>query len=397
MRSAKQLHTMIWICVVLLTFSTGSIGLPPLAGAQKAASIDDIIENFQTSLHGTRIGKDTYYSNPISPSDPHMGGFYNLTGVPMDDLGCKNCHGPTYADGTPIDPATYQPSCRDCHEVEGPGGPPVADSACLSCHSRQQVEHMFFSDVHRDRGLGCTDCHTVNEMHGDGTPYTSLQEPGALEVNCEQCHPVNQLKPHKSHKHVATVDCTACHVKSVIACNNCHFESVIEGNKNRFYAPPMHDFKMLMRSEEGKVHSASFQSLTFEGKTFYVLAPFATHSITTDIACTDCHLQGPKKAGARGSPKNAPINEYVETGMITVTRWDEASKLLIGTKGVIPVPPDWKEALQFDFVDYDGLPTDPVVMDPSKWSYLKTGADMLDMPFGQPLTEGQMWHLIHSR
>jgi len=268
----------------------------------------------------------------------------------------------------------------------------------VGCHTRQLVENMLFSDVHRDHGLGCTDCHTADEMHGDGTEYASLQEPGALKVKCEQCHPVNGLKPNKFHKHVATVDCTACHVKSVIACNSCHFESLVQAGIQRFYAAlPMQDFKMLMRNEEGMVHSASFQTLTYNGQSFYVLAPYAAHSITTDIKCTDCHLQGPKGGKAAASPKNSPINEYVETGKITVTRWDDESGLLIGTKGVIPVPPDWKEALQFDFVVYNGDPTDPVDMDPSKWSYLKTGADMLDMPFGQPLTERQMWHLIHKR
>jgi hypothetical protein len=160
------------------------------------------------------------------------------------------------------------------------------------------------------------------------------------------------------------------------------------------YAPPMLNFKMLMRDEEGMVHAASFQSLTYNKQSFYVIAPFATHSITTDIKCKDCHLQGPKKRKAAGYPKKSPINEYVESGKITVTRWDSDSNLLIGAKGVIPVPPDWKEALQFDFVQYDGDPEDPAT-DPGNWSYLKTGADMVDMPFGQPLTESQMWHLIH--
>jgi hypothetical protein len=389
MRTAKTLFAMIWICMVLLaTLSVGLLGLPLLARAKDATGINEIVDNFKTSLHATRKGMDTYYSNPISPYDLSMGGFVNLTGVWYDDLSCKNCHDPAYADAV-----NYEPSCGDCHVDKGP----VADSTCRGCHSRQVLEETLFSDVHRDRGLGCTDCHTMSEMHGDGNDYTSLQEPGALKVKCQRCHPVNQLKPNKFHKHVATVDCTACHVKSVIACNSCHFESLLEG-KQRPYALPMQGFKMLMRNEEGMVQSASFQTLTvggLGGQSFYVLAPYATHSITTDIKCTDCHLQGPKGGKAVGAPKNSPINEYVETGKITVTRWDGAS--LIGAKGVIPVPPDWKEALQFDFVYYTGDPAGPVDMDPSKWSYQKTGADMLDMPFGQPLTEGQMWHLIHSR
>jgi len=360
------------------------IGSPAFAGS--------ISENFEISLHGTRQGKDTYYSNPMN-AEGTMGGFYNLTQVPYDTLVCKDCHAKTLADGTPVDPETYEPTCYDCHTQIGS---PVADSTCLGCHSRQKLEIMFFSDVHREQGLGCSDCHTLNEMHGDGNAYASLLEPGALEVNCEGCHPEDGLKPHKSHKHIASVDCTACHVQSVIACNSCHFESQLV-DKKRFYAPPMRDFKMLVQNE-GKIHSGSFQSLTFDGMTFNALAPFFSHTISAKGSdCKDCHLKGPKKDHANGMPKNAPLNEYINTGKIVVTRWDEATQLLIGRKGVIPVPPDWKDSLQFDFVTYDGDPSDPVVVDPSMWSFLKTGADLVDMPYGEPLSEEQMWHLINSR
>src|SRR5262249_37061246 len=36
------------------------------------------------------------------------------------------------------------------------------------------------------RGLGCVDCHTSKESHGDGHIYSS--KPHAVEVTCEMCH-----------------------------------------------------------------------------------------------------------------------------------------------------------------------------------------------------------------
>jgi hypothetical protein len=64
--------------------------------------------------------------------------------------------------------------------------------------------------------------------------------------------------------------------------------------------------------------------------------------------------------------------------------------------GTIPVPPDWADALQFDFVYWTKLPTDGVVTDADGkyWNYLKTGADMVHMPYGSPLSAEQIEKLF---
>lgn len=41
-------------------------------------------------------------------------------------------------------------------------------------------------DVHYTKGLTCVDCHTKNELMGDGTFYQTLHQ--ALEISCETCH-----------------------------------------------------------------------------------------------------------------------------------------------------------------------------------------------------------------
>ena len=64
----------------------------PMVQAQSA--------NFDTSLHATRVGKPWWY-------DKDNGGFELLTDIPIEDLGCVECHGPTDADGEPeYDPIT---------------------------------------------------------------------------------------------------------------------------------------------------------------------------------------------------------------------------------------------------------------------------------------------------
>ena len=143
----------------------------------------------EESLHGTREGKAYFYSEA-------QGGFETLTGIPMSDLSCQNCHAPTLADGTPVDGATYEPSCGDCHDFPGQGGPAVQDSTCLGCHGRQGAEKTLsgnpnlgpmFADVHASAGFMCTTCHGKEEfpvIHGDDdTVYNSMLEPGAAHAD----------------------------------------------------------------------------------------------------------------------------------------------------------------------------------------------------------------------
>jgi len=331
-------------------------------------------ETFPTSLHATRQGKITWYSK-------ESGGFERITGIPMEELPCLKCHPGTYADGSKVDPATYQPGCKDCHVQPGA---PVSDETCLRCHARQKLEMKFYSDVHRDRGFGCKDCHTSREMHGDGHRYPSMLEPGAMEIKCENCHTSDVLPHNTAHDiHQAKLDCTACHTQSIITCYNCHFESIVKAHVKRFPGPLRDLLLLVRRKDTGKVYSANMQTLVYEGKSFVAIGPYRSHTITAEgRECDECH-------------SNAAVKEYAEKGEITVTRWDAEQGKITGAQGVIPVPPDWQEALQFDFLDYTGDPTARET-DPTKWVFLKHGADMMQMLYAEPLTEEQIEKLSHK-
>jgi len=110
-------------------------------------------------------------------------------------------------------------------------------------------------DIHHARGMECIDCHTRNEIMGDGTSYAHYEE--QLEISCEICHgsqplptrkgdPLNniertgegwrlkgkvdgRLRPleplregvcnYSGHKRVG---CEACHSTWVPQCYGCH-------------------------------------------------------------------------------------------------------------------------------------------------------------------------------
>lgn len=320
---------------------------------------------FPISLHGTRYGHDTFWIK-------EHGGLEALTERPIEDFGCKGCHPGTLADGTPVDPFTYKPSCADCHaDPDNPTVAPVTDDICLKCHNRQTIEKQLLSgEAHKK--FSCKDCHTAREMHGDENVYSSLHAPNATDVKCTSCHSVELIgDQNRYHKlHVKNIDCSSCHVQSVLACNSCHLDSILEGERV-FAGPPHQGFKMLVR-HDGKVHAATYMTITYQNEsTFNVISPRYTHAIAKDtIVCGDCH-------------GNSAIQEYTGTGKIKVVAWEKRKNALIGRQGIIPVPHDWKKALHFDYAIPTRDPDEP-------WMLLKGKTDLFQMLFAKPLLESQM-------
>lgn len=345
-------------------------------------------ETFPTSLHATRAGKRTFYEG--TEDQP---GFFSLTGVPYADLECGSCHATTYADGTDVDAATYQPSCRDCHADPADPTDDIADSVCLGCHSRQAAEinlanagNPSFSDVHRDVGYDCTYCHDAGEMHGSGTAYDSMLEAGAPRAACTDCHDPTLLAPNGAHDiHGREFNCSSCHMQSVVACNNCHFETEVAGFGKRFFGPPPLNGFILLMNYRGQVHPGTFQSLQFEEHSFVALAPFYGHTITIEgRTCSDCHA-------------NDAVTEYGTDGTIQLTEWDEGGSTVNGPSGVVPVPPDYDTALLFDFLDYTGddLSERPAL--PESWEFLESGPELMQLLYGEPLSADQMSDLARAR
>lgn len=310
-------------------------------------------ENFPTALHVTAQGMQTFYD--LNPND----GFERFTNIPYADLRCKNCHEPSATGG-----------CGACHRIPVPILGSTVDASlsgpCGTCHGRQKAEVAHgFSDVHRDAGMGCMDCHTMEDMHGDGTTYPSMLAEGAIDASCEDCH--TSLASNQAHDlHADDVDCSACHVQSVVTCYNCHFESEINDGVKRAIGQVTNWVFLLNR--DGKVHTGNFQSVKYQNHTMVGLAPYYAHTIARNArSCGDCH-------------NSAALAQYLSTGSIDVATWNGSS--FTYAQGVVPVPPDYETALNFDFADYDP--------NTQTWSFLKSGADAIQLLFGEPMTQEQM-------
>ncbi len=223
--------------------------------------------------------------------------------------------------------------------------------------------------------MDCIAYHSMEDMHGDGTAYASMLDPGAIGAACDDCHMT--VPSNTSHTiHAATVDCAACHTQSVVTCYNCHFETELQLDQKNAYG----QFKdwLFPLNYDGKVNVGNFQSVKFGNNTFIAMAPFYAHTINREArACDACHA-------------NAAITEYDQNGSIDVVTWDQGAGTLTHINGVIPSRPDYLTSLRFDFADLDQPGG-------SQWSFLKSGADIIQMLYAEPLTQKQIDRLKQAR
>jgi len=340
-------------------------------------------ENFPISLHETGAGKTTYYD-----AVPNRG-FEERTNVAYADLACIGCHSAASGLG-PVNGRT----CDRCHDTVDPQLGAVVntswtDGVCNACHSRQGLEKSLYSDVHRDIGFDCMSCHTLGDVMGDGNEYLSLQDIGAIDSECTDCHDASAHSV-AADPHSGDVACASCHAQSIVTCNNCHFEAQVENTGKFFLTPPAHNWMWLGNrfkrdgSGETEVYPVNYQSVAYLDTTFVAFGFYTPHTIglaATARGCSDCHVN---MGGAGSIPA---IDQYNTDGFIDVAKWDEGAGNLVYPTGVVPLPADYLTSLKFDFAATDSPDGVGAV-----WTFLKSGADTIQIlpQYVTPLSTAQM-------
>ncbi len=118
------------------------------------------------------------------------------------EMGCASCHLPHSSSGKLVH--SIQSSRETKVKVDGKEYSGVSVETCAACHkseksigtsyqgliekessSRKKYIHMQ-EDVHFLKGMLCQDCHTSNDLHGDG--FLNATNATAVEVECQDCH-----------------------------------------------------------------------------------------------------------------------------------------------------------------------------------------------------------------
>lgn len=125
---------------------------------------------------------------------------------------CFRCH--VWGEGKATRLEHRSSGCSACHVVWGerglyqgkdrtiprrrPGHPQrhrlvmtPPDAQCNHCHTRNPYTEG--TEPHQRAGLGCVDCHTSIDLHGDGNVYPSMEH--QVEIRCEDCHGTGDLRP----------------------------------------------------------------------------------------------------------------------------------------------------------------------------------------------------------
>jgi len=104
----------------------------------------------------------------------------NYSGVPTET--CSTCHNRGKRIGVSYQ-GLMETAYSATYDEDGNAQPKL--------HTKRYI-HMQ-ADVHFKKGMMCQDCHTSNDMHGDG--FLTGANLGAVEVECQDCHGTTKKYP----------------------------------------------------------------------------------------------------------------------------------------------------------------------------------------------------------
>lgn len=303
--------------------------------------------------------------------DRNRGGLEVLTGIPYDNMSCRDCH----------------MACGECHTTRSRGEfyysakSAGGSSVCIECHPRQWAELKDSEakgekDAHGSAGMSCVDCHDSMLVLDDPSGRDDGLTGGLARTGCEGCHPAeSRPEEHLKNMHEGRLDCRACHVREVTACTNCHIETLVRTGTKMFIPE---DGWVFLMNEDDKVTSATMENfITGEGKTLVMFAPRFSHSIRPrGRGCDECH--------------DTAVVREAALGRLLLT-WMEGAEQK-NRKGVVPV---------VEGVEYD---CSYMLYKKGSWMATPANADprIQYAGFGSPLTDEQFdalatpWGAVYS-
>jgi hypothetical protein len=355
--------------------------------------------DFETSLHKTRAGLEFWYARK-------NGGIDSLIRTPYANFLCRQCHNPEDASWANTS------TCEDCHEAGSDPPKQLQSVTCLGCHARQRAEAMAIDDrdVHASTST-CASCHRSNDVHGNGTVYDSMLRPGAIATRCTDCHGqgVEGAKdPPSDAYHAAqhdAVDCALCHTEAVLSCINCHLEDELV-SQEKCESVRISDWKFVMKWDKdgggNEVYSpATLTTIKYNcdveqnpspcdeqafdpKKTFAVFAPYYAHTVTQQAMDEILSTPGDPSAPAPGSSDGCAYCHSAENCEAILSAGDPKLKLIAfdgktlvnPMKGLIPLPADFRDRFEIDYVEWAEGPGSGCQTAPGDLVLFEVGPDL---------------------
>lgn len=299
MKRIKNITILVMVAILSLSVTTSALAAeepvlisedsqPDFEGCEMCHS--DVAANFATSLHYNAYGMKGEYERGAA-------GYY---GIDMDvfyeEGNCASCHATT---------------CTKCHQGyiaqmgHGEETVEITMDTCDPCHFKKQTSTFIgdmpahsaegpHADIHYEKGLTCMDCHSAEEIHGDGNTYAHQMQ--AVTTACEDCH----ISPGKVVKemnvtqysleisaheiHDGTLDCAACHVGWFTTCVDCHLDT------RKAAGGIVTDEFYLAVASDGMIKPFLKMSTSYGNETHTGYGEWMPHTITADAKdCPFCH------------------------------------------------------------------------------------------------------------
>jgi len=297
MKRIKNVSILTMVAILLLLTAACTLAAegqqPDFEGCENCHP--DVAANFATSLHYNAYGMQGEYERGAA-------GHYGMDmDVIYETAKCANCHVTT---------------CTKCHQGyeskmgHGDECIEITIDTCDPCHLTKQTANFIgdmpkhksqgpHADIHYEKGLTCMDCHSSEEMHGDGNIYAHQQQ--AVTTACEDCHKspgkvvremdvtqyTTEISAHAIHD--ATLDCTACHVGWMTTCVNCHLDLLESEGIKKTDGIVIDEF-YLAKASDGLIKPFLKMTTSYGEETHTGYGEWFSHTITDEPKdCAFCH------------------------------------------------------------------------------------------------------------
>ena len=341
----------------------------------------------------------------------------NYSGVPVET--CSTCHNRGKRIGVSYQ-GLMETEYQSTYDAQGNGQPEL--------HTKRYL-HMQ-EDIHYQKGMLCQDCHTSNDLHGDG--FIAGTNLAAVEIECQDCHGTTKKYPwelpigysdefeekEKTGKGRGVAKDVAKYLKQgyvpdaqdgyiLSARGNPLPKAVKRGNEIVMHLASgkdivMKPLKLLKQekrlSKEALVAMDSIQAHTSEMECYTCHAKWAPQ-------CYGCHVKidysGGKKNidylkashdqdihGTTGGMRN--LKDYLVAGKVTETRsylrWEDPALAQNGEGRITPVVPGCQTTITVIGKDGEALLQNHIYKNPNVEGAGDEGQNAIDMSPIQPHT-----------